>query len=190
MSIIGTESRYGSVAQLFHWLTALLVLASFLVSAGGPPLRVYSEARAATLLWHESLSVAVLLLVAARLLWRAFDRIPDEVPMPWWMTLLSRATHWALFALLIAVPATAIAGAWLGGHPVTIYGIGAIGPFLDQATIGQALMEVHGFLGDAVMWLAGLHAAAAIYHHFVLRDRVLKAMLPGRGGETVRVRRA
>ena len=105
--------------------------------------------------------------------------------MPQWMQLLSRATHWALFALLIAVPATAIAGAWLGGHPLTIYGFGAIGPFFDQSAAGEALMEVHGFLGDTVMWLAGLHAAAALYHHFVLRDRVLGMMLPGCCGETV-----
>jgi len=179
MSIFGTESRYGGVAQLFHWLTAVLVLAAFLVSEGGPPSRVYGETNAATLLLHESLGVALLLVVAVRLAWRALDRTPVVMPMPRWMTLMSQAAHWALFGLLIAIPATAIVGSWLGGHPVTIYGIGAIGPFFEQSDAGEALMEVHGFLGDTVMWLAGLHAAAALYHHFVLRDRVLRAMLPG-----------
>jgi cytochrome b561 len=184
MSIFGTEARYGGIAQMFHWLTAVLVLAAFLVSEGGPPARVYGEANAATLLLHESLGMAVLLVVAVRLIWRAVDRLPDEVPMPQWMALLSRVTHWGLFALLVAVPATAIVGAWLGGHPVTIYGIGAIGPFFGRSDLGETLAEVHGFLGDTVMWLAGLHAAAALFHHFVLRDRVLRAMLPGRGGRT------
>jgi len=190
MSAFGTESRYGGVARLFHWLTAVLVLAAFLVSEGGPPSRVYSDANAATLLLHESLGLAVFVVVALRLLWRAVDRIPDEVPMSRWMMLLSHATHWALFALLIAVPATAIIGAWLGGHPVTVYGVGALGPFFGQSDTGEALMEVHGFLGDTLMWLAGLHAAAALYHHFVLRDRVLEAMLPGVAVKPAPARRA
>jgi cytochrome b561 len=41
--------------------------------------------------------------------------------------------------------------------------------------------DVHGFLGDAILVLAGLHAVAAIYHHVLLKDGVLKSMLPGKG---------
>lgn len=181
MSVFGTEIRYGRVAQIFHWLTAVLVLAAFLVSAGGPPSRVYGEANAATLQLHESLGFAVFVLVAVRLLWRAIDRVPDDPPMARWMAISSRATHWALYVLLVAVPATAVLGAWLGGHPVSVYGLGAIGPFFGQSDLGEGLAEVHGLLGDTIMWLAGLHAAAALYHHFVRHDRVLKAMLPGHG---------
>jgi cytochrome b561 len=181
MSALGTETRFGGIAQFFHWLTALAVLAAFLVSEGGPPSRVYDGSNAATLQLHESLGFAVFLLVLVRLLWRAIDRVPDDPPMPSWMALASRATHWALYALLVAVPATAILGAWLEGHPVTVYGIGAIGPFLGQSDLGEGLAEIHGLLGDTMMWIAGLHAAAALYHHFVRHDGVLRAMLPGRG---------
>ena len=177
MSLSGTTTRYGSLAQAFHWLTALLVLIAFLVSEGGPPTRVYSEARASTLLLHESLGFTVFWLLVIRLIWRLFDRVPDTPPMPAWMDVASKATHWALYALLFAVPATAMLGAWFGGHPVTVYGLGAIGPFSD--TWGAPLAEIHGTLGDIVLWLAGLHAAAAIFHHVVLRDRVLSQMLPG-----------
>jgi cytochrome b561 len=45
--------------------------------------------------------------------------------------------------------------------------------------VGATLAQLHGTLGDAIIWLAGLHAAAALYHHFFLKDRVLRAMLPG-----------
>lgn len=181
MPAFGTESRFGGVAQILHWLTALLVLAAFLVSSGGPPSRVYGDANAANLLLHESLGLAVFVLVAARLLWRSFDRIPDEPAMPRWMALLSRTVHWMLYFLLVAVPATAILGAWFGGHPVTVYGVGAIGPFFAPWDAGETLAEIHGLLGDIIIWLAGLHASAALYHHFVRRDRVLRAMLSGRG---------
>ena len=177
MSLSGTATRYGSLAQALHWLTALLVLIAFLVSEGGPATRVYSAANASTLLLHESLGFAVFWLLVIRLIWRLFDRIPDAPPMPGWMDLASRATHWALYALLFAVPATAMLGAWFGGHPVTVYGLGAIGPF--SGTWGTSLAEIHGTLGDIILWLAGLHAAAAIYHHVILRDRVLSQMVPG-----------
>ncbi|TPI32906.1 cytochrome b [Mesorhizobium sp. B3-2-1] len=177
MSLSGSTTRYGRVAQVLHWLTALLVLAAFLVSAGGPPERVYSTARASTLLLHESLGLSVLCLLGIRLVWRLFDRIPDSPAMPGWMEIASKATHWALYALLFAVPATAIVGALFGGHPVTVYGLGAIGPF--SGSWGAPLAQIHGTLGDIIMWLAGLHAAAAIFHHIFLRDRVLSQMLPG-----------
>jgi len=41
------------------------------------------------------------------------------------------------------------------------------------------IASIHTWLGDAILWIAGVHAAAALYHHFVLRDRVLRSMLPG-----------
>ena len=87
-----------------------------------------------------------------------------------------------LYVLLFLVPLTAIAGAWLQGHPLTWLG-GTIGPWIAPAhDAGTIAAEVHGWLGDALLWVAGLHAAAALYHHYVLRDGVLRSMLPfGRG---------
>ena len=121
----------------------------------------------------------VLALVLARLVWRMVDRAPAEPPMPAWMLLTARIVHWLLYALLVTAPITAILGAWLGGHAVTLAGIGQMGPFLSPShDLGEALANLHGSLANAIVWIAGLHAAAALYHHFVLRDRVLVAMLP------------
>jgi cytochrome b561 len=73
-----------------------------------------------------------------------------------------------------------MAGAWLGGHPLTLLGSTTFGPLLSQQPeLGEAVSELHETLGNAIIWLAGLHAAAALVHHFVLRDRVLGSMLPG-----------
>lgn len=178
MSLVGTDRRYGLIAQAFHWLTASLVLAAFLFAEGGPPSRIYGETNAAALQLHESLGFSVFILVLARLVWRLFDRRPVEPPMPGWMSLASRASHALLYGLLFLVPATAILGAWFGGHPVIVYGLGAIGPWTGTWDVGASLAEIHGTLGDAMIWLAGFHAAAALYHHFFLKDRVLRQMLP------------
>jgi cytochrome b561 len=179
VTTFGTKEHYGWVAQLFHWLTAILVLLAFLLGPGGPETRVYLPERDASRILHESLGMAVLALVLLRLVWRLFDRAPEEPPMPGWMALLAAAAHWALYGLLFAVPLSAIFGAWAEGHALNIYGFGEIAPpFAPSHDLGVTVSAAHKYLGDAIMWLAGLHAAAAIGHHLLLRDRVLVSMLP------------
>jgi len=77
------------------------------------------------------------------------------------------------------VPLTAISGAWLEGHPLTLLAGIRIGPWLGEVhSIGSAIATIHTWLGDTILWVAGLHAVAGLYHHFVLRDGVLQSMLP------------
>ena len=101
--------------------------------------------------------------------------------MPTWMELGARVGQWAIYALLVLVPVTAILGAWLEGHSLTVLAVGNIQPLLPQSRqLGPVLANIHGWLGDVLIWLAGLHAAAALYHHFWRRDTVLLSILPGR----------
>ena len=177
-----SNTRYGAVAQSFHWLTAILVLVAFLYGPGGSEQRVYSAARDFDRQLHETLGLCVLVLVVLRLLWRLVDSRPEPGEVAPWMGRAARLMQAGLYVLLFAVPLTAIAGAWLEGHPLTLLGGLEIAPRLAQAhAAGTLVAEVHTWLGDAILWLAGLHAAAALFHHFVLRDGVLLSMLPGRG---------
>lgn len=98
--------------------------------------------------------------------------------MPGWMSLSARTTHVLLYGLLFAVPVTAVLGAWLQGHPLSWLGGDIAAWFPTAYGTGTRLAHLHGWLGDAILWLAGLHAAAALVHHLVLRDRVLVSMLP------------
>lgn len=173
--------RYGAVAQAFHWLTAVLVLVAFIYGPGGSEQRVYSAARDFDRQLHETLGLAVFAVVLLRLAWRVVDVRPDPPDVPRWMGLASKAAQALLYALLLALPVTAVTGAWLEGHPLTLLAGARIAPpFSESHALGLTFASVHGWLGDAVMWLAGLHAAAALYHHFVRRDGVLRSMLPGR----------
>jgi cytochrome b561 len=189
--LMSTPTRFGAVAQTFHWLTVALIGTAYLLGEGGPEYRVYAAERAFTLNWHETLGMLVFVVVALRLAWRFFDGSPDEEPMPAWMRIASRLVHWLLYALLAAVPLTAIFGAWLEGHPVVFLGIGEIGPFFGLSRdLGATISELHSTLGNLIIWVAGLHAAAAIYHHVILKDRVLTSMLPMGGTEPPRKPRA
>jgi cytochrome b561 len=99
------------------------------------------------------------------------------------MGLASKAVQGLLYLLLFVAPVTAITGAWLEGHAVTWLG-GDVGPWIAEShDLGKILASLHGWLGDAILWTAGLHAAAGLFHHFILRDGVLLSMLPGGRGK-------
>jgi cytochrome b561 len=84
-----------------------------------------------------------------------------------------------LYLLLVAVPLTAIAGAWLEGHPLTLLGGVELVPQIAKSHgLGANLARVHSWLGDMLLWFAGFHALAGLYHHVVLKDGVLESMLP------------
>ncbi len=167
MTLIGTKLRYGAVAQAFHWATFVLLATAWLVAHGH------------TRVLHETLGFAVFVLVAARLLWRAFDRQPTH-EMSLVVTLSSKLVHWLLYAMLIAIPLTAIVGTWLEGHEIVVYGLGRIGPYLAESRhLGHRIMEIHYLLANLIVLVAGSHAAAALFHHFFMKDGVLTAMLPG-----------
>jgi cytochrome b561 len=114
-----------------------------------------------------------------RLLWRLIDRTPATEPMPGWMAAAANLVQFALYALLIAIPATAVLGTWLEGLPVTFPGFD-IAPRIAKAHgLGQLIIVVHATLGNVILWVAAVHAAAALFHHFYLRDDVLQSMTPG-----------
>jgi cytochrome b561 len=173
--------RYSATARLFHWLTALLVVVAYIVSVGGPEMGVYSAVNDFSRGSHELLGMIVFALTMARVCWWTIFPSPKSPEMPAWMEIGARLGQWAIYALLALVPVTAIRGAWLEGHPLALLAVGNIDPWLPQSRhLGLALADIHGWLGDALMWLAGLHATAALYHHFWRRDTVLLSMLPGR----------
>jgi cytochrome b561 len=181
MHLLSTHFRYGAVAQTFHWLTAALVIAAYCMGPGGSEQRLYSPAVDFTRQTHETLGVAVFALVLARLLWRSIDTVPEDPPMKPWMRYSAKLVHVVLYGLLIATPVSAIVGAWLEGHPLTLWAFGNIGPALSPVhELGLSLADLHATLGDIILWVAGLHAVAALLHHFFLRDSVLVSMVPGR----------
>lgn len=174
-----SRARYGAVTQAFHWATAILVLVTFIYGPGGSEERVYSPARDFDRQLHETLGSCVLALVVLRILWRMVDTRPDPAQVSRWMDLAAKAVQGALYLLLFALPFTAIVGAWLEGHPVTLLaGVEISSPIGIAHDAGATIATIHTWLGDAILWLAGLHALAGLYHHLVLKDGVLASMLP------------
>lgn len=180
--------RYDALSQIFHWVTAIVVTIAFILGPDGFGRLMrqgVDPASRSDIVWHESLGILVLALTLLRLVWVALRPAAPRVEMAGWMHLSSKLMHLALWALLLALPATALLTLGGEGHPLTLLGGVRVDrmPLIAESGIAKLADwgEVHGFLGDAIMWLAGLHAAAALFHQWVLKDGVLATMLPWGG---------
>lgn len=178
---------YDLPSRVLHWLTAIVVTIAFILGPGGFGRLMRSgvdPASRSDIVWHESLGALVFVLTVLRLLWVLVRKQPPQVPMAGWMRWAATLAHLALWFLLLALPVTALLALGSEGHPLTLLGGFRVDRFPAIADSSIARLadwgDVHGFLGDTIMWIAGLHAAAAIYHHAVLKDGVLFAMLPWR----------
>ncbi len=178
--------RYDVPSLIFHWATAIAVTIAFILGPGGFGRLMHQGVDPGTrsdIVWHESLGVLVFVLTLLRLVWLAVRPAAPKLAMAGWMHLSSKLVHFGLWALLLALPVTAILALGSEGHPLTLLGGVRVDrmPFIAESAIAKWADwgDVHKFLGDAIMWLAGLHAVAALFHHVVLKDGVLSAMLPG-----------
>lgn len=172
---MNNHQRYGGLSMAMHWLMAVLVLAAFATGLEGPDERIFGADGLFDRQLHETLGFAVFALIWVRVLMRVLGRKPEAVDMPRWMHMFSKATQGLLYLLMIAVPMLGVVGSGSEGHAVDLIGgLSMTPPFQVEADV----LALHKLAGDAILWLAGLHAAAALFHHFILRDGVLASMLP------------
>lgn len=173
------KARYSPSARILHWVTAMLVLIAFIVGPEGSEQQIYDTSRDFGLQLHETLGLAVLGLTVVRVLWRVIDSQPEPIEVERWMGIASKVVQGLLYILLFAVPLSAIAGAWFEGHPLTLLASIKIMPAIATSrSVGKTIAEIHTWLGDAILWLAGFHALAALFHHYILKDGILVSMLP------------
>src|SRR5690606_731824 len=174
-------SRYGRLSIGLHWLMLLLIAAVYACIELKGNFPKGSETRALLKHWHFMLGLTVFALVWLRLLARLIAPTPQpSASTPLWETLPARLMHLALYALMIGLPLLGWALLSAAGKPTPFFGLEL--PSLlqpDRALAGQ-IKDVHELLGQAGYWLIGLHAAAALFHHYLRRDDVLQRMLPQR----------
>lgn len=177
--------HYDPVSQALHWLTAIVVTIAFILGPGGFERLMRQGVDPATragIVWHESLGVVVLALTGLRLLWVWLRPAPPQIEIDGRLRLTARIVHGALWVLLFATPIAAFLTLGGEGYPLTLLGGVRVErmPLIAESAIAHLADwgDVHEFLGDTLIWLAGLHAAAALFHHLVLKDGVLRSMLP------------
>ncbi|WP_374352161.1 cytochrome b [Chitinimonas sp.] len=173
------QHRYSLPARALHWLVALGIIAAFALALSFDDMPL-GPGKIKLINYHKWIGITVLALAALRLLWRLFKR-PPAMPaqMAPWEKLVAHITHGLLYLLMFGVPL----GGWLyssaKGYPVVWLGLVQLPNLIDKTSVDAAhqLKELHELGGWSVILLAGLHAVAALKHHFINKDDVLKRML-------------
>ena len=184
MTLRNSRDSWGSVSIALHWLTLLLVLGMAVVGLLMTELPT-SPFKIQVYALHKSFGLTVLGLTALRLLWRWFSGRPEpEAGSPRWQQRIATLSHGALYALLVAIP---LSGWWFNsasGFPLRWFGLVAL-PKLGgyDPLLKDFAKQTHEILFFTLAAVVAVHAAAALYHHYHLRDRTMSRMLPIRHKE-------
>lgn len=177
MRLKNTDTHFGLVAILLHWVMAILIiglLASGLYMVGLPislqKLKLYG--------WHKEYGLLVLGLVIVRLGWRLLNTTP-LLSLPWWERLTAHLVHWAFYGFMLAMP---ISG-WLitsaAGLPASFFNLFTLPNLIAPNKELLPVFEIiHQWLGYALLATIVLHSLAALKHHFINKDDILRRMLP------------
>jgi len=172
-------TRYGALAQLFHWIIAALIVVQFTLAWTADDLPLGAR-KLGLLARHKSVGMTILMLAILRLLWRLWTPPP---PLPGGMSRLervgARATHVAFYVLLFAMPLTGWMMSSAKNYSVSWFGLFTWPNLIAKnETAFDFLRTTHDTLSDVLFAIAVLHILAALKHHFWNRDDVLKRMLP------------
>jgi cytochrome b561 len=186
---------YSATARTFHWWTVAFVLV--LITLGSimtdrtedKTVVVNGKATVVPGIWdattnalyssHKLIGFIFLFVIVGRLIYRLRNGAPpDEPSLEPWQRFASHATHWGLYTLLVAVPL----GGWIGVQlypSANVFGLFNLPTFLPpNQTLAETVFKFHGIGAKLILALILVHIGAALYHHFMLKDNVLRRMLP------------
>lgn len=177
--IKNTSESYGFVSQWFHWLMALLIVATFISG------KIFEETERsdpsiefiASL--HKSFGVTILALVLFRMIWRIINpapKLPEDTHLL--LRFASWIVHWILYALMIMLPLSGIGASFNAGIGIDFFQIFTIeSPIPENREVAKRIMEIHHILTNVLLAILTLHVVASLKHHFWDRDSVLIRML-------------
>lgn len=172
--------RYTKTAMLIHWLTALLIVAAFVLGLIMTGIPGFTPSKLKYFSWHKWLGVTVLALACIRVLWRKFN-VPPPHPasMIAWQKKAADGMHVVLYLLIFGVPISGYLYTLAAGVPVVYLGLFQLPVFMEpNAELKPILKTVHYVLTMTMAAAVAAHVLAALKHHFIERDGVLKRMLP------------
>jgi len=181
MTLRNTAQQWGWLSKALHWTIALLILGMIAVGF------VLDELpKSPKYFWvfdlHKSTGLTVLALMLVRLAWRLAAGAPASVPgTPTWQHVAAQVTHWAIYAMAVLMPLSG----WLydsasGLRALTWFGVFTVPKLAapDRDLRGTA-HDIHEIGVWILLALLAAHIGAALWHHFIVRDRTLVRMLPG-----------
>ena len=188
MRMRNSSKSYGAVAIALHWIVVLVVLGAWFTGWLGDALP--RDSHELGLFFHISFGLALFSIALARFGWRIADPPPAPEPSKFggkvgsklgtWAGRASELVHLIIYALMFAIPVLGIMTQFARGYPLPVFGLLDIpSPWTGDRAFTHDMKELHELLANVLMILIGLHAGAALVHHYVLHDRTLLRMVPG-----------
>jgi cytochrome b561 len=174
--------KYGTVAMLFHWLLAVMIVLALLLGWYMADLP-FSLSRVKLFNWHKWLGMTIMLIAALRLVWRLWHPVPPlPVTMAQWERTLAHLSHGLMYLLFFAVPLIGWVRSSAAGFPVVYLGLVQLPDLVGKnRALAGSLKELHAVCAYLLAALIVLHIAAAIKHAVIDKDGVFFRMIPGPG---------
>jgi cytochrome b561 len=181
MSSKKTQNHYSKISITLHWLMLLLMIAVYACIELRELYPKGSDPREALKTWHFMLGLTVFLLVTVRIYTRLITPVPPISPKPApWQSLLATLVHLALYGIMIGMPLLGWIVLSAAGKPIPFFGLELPALVAKNKEFAESMKEIHATVGVSGYYLIALHAAAAIFHHHVLKDDTLTRILPDR----------
>ena len=173
-SSVTQVNKWSVMSRVFHWISALLLLITWAM------ILLYGNTDDSSYVnLHKAFGVSLLFWMLARVIHRVSTKAPPAAVMPKWQLIISKLTHFALYALLIAMPIAGVLMSVYGGRAVDVFGLFQIPVFVD---IDRSAARFYNDLHTDIIWpmiivFTVAHIGAALFHQFVQKDKLINRML-------------
>ncbi|MEX1664428.1 cytochrome b [Zhongshania arctica] len=182
-----TRSRYGWVSVAIHWLMAIVVIGMFALGIWMRQLSYYDPWYQDGPTIHKSIGVLLFILLLARIGWRSINIRPNDDPiLKNWERTTAHLTHFAMYGLMLMLMTAGYLISTADGRQIEVFNLFSV-PATVQGIENQEDIagEIHEILAWTLILLAGVHALAALKHHFINRDSTLLKMLGRDANNTI-----
>lgn len=173
-----TPRKYSPVAMALHWIIAALVLYNIFFPP--EPGDVSDAVRAQISAVHIGLGLIIIVLMGFRLFWRAGHHAPAlPESLANWERKAARAMHWLLYGIVFLMIGFGFLTALFAHYPASAFGVLPVAGYVNVSEgTWEVIKEIHHTGNKVLQAVVYLHIAAALYHHFIKKNDVLKSMLP------------
>lgn len=175
MRIKNTESRYGIVTIFLHWLMAIIMIGLVILGLYMTGLPISLE-KLKLFGIHKEFGLLILFLAMFRIVWRIGNitpLLPDTIPL--WQKFAAHAVHYALYGFMFALPITGWLLSSAAGIPPSFFGLFVLPGLVAPNHHLQDLFTVtHQWLAYGLIATFCAHVGAALKHHFINKDNILK----------------
>lgn len=176
---ITQTKRFHTAVIVMHWLMLALLIVVFACIELRELYPKGSDTRELFKTFHFMTGLTVFLLVWCRLGFRVMSKRPPIYPsVSSWQHYMAMLMHGAFYALMIVMPIAGWAILNAEGKPIPFWGLELPALISENQDLAHTIEELHETAGLVFYYLLALHAFAALFHHYVLKDDTLRRMLP------------